>query len=101
MAKGKSEQKAHYLEIMDKQKKINKNQKPQRDRPCLVYAFCPFQKNVSKLGLPSLKPNPINTLTENSEQLSPGHFLLMEITHPMPRSDLPSLDPVSILIYLL
>lgn len=56
---------------MDKQKKMNKNQKPQRDRPCLVYAFCPFQKNVSKLGLPSLKSNPTNTtntLIENSEQ---------------------------------
>lgn len=71
LAKGKSEWKAHYLEIMDKQKKMNKNQKPQRDRPCLVYAFCPFQKNVSKLGLPSLKSNPTNTtntLIENSEQ---------------------------------
>lgn len=68
LAKGRSEWKAHCLEIIDKQKKMSKNQKPQKDRPCLVYAFCPFQKNISKLGLPSLKPNPINTFTENSEQ---------------------------------
>lgn len=76
---------------MDKQKKMNENQKPQKRSALSSLCILSISENVSKLGLPSLKPNPINTLTENSEQLSPGHFLLMEITHPMPRSDLPSL----------
>lgn len=49
---GNRDGKPGILEIMGKEKKMNKNQKAQRDWPCLNYVLCPFQKNGGKLVFP-------------------------------------------------